>query len=69
MFHEYVLSGGCAALHTVNNDDVSTRFDCELHVIFGTSRTNLDVNGLFPIGNLADFIDLDFQIIRASQSG
>ena len=44
-------------------------FTAKRGVIIGPRAADLDVDRLFPIGDLADFQDLDFQIIRAGPVG
>src|SRR6202035_5506716 len=63
MLDKNLLSGAGAALHAIEHDDVGPGLDGELHVEARPCRADLDKDRLFPIGELAQFLDLDRQIV------
>ena len=69
MFDEHVLRRRRAALHPVQHDDVRARLHRQSGVVIGPRATDLDVDRLFPIGDLAQFVDLDLKIVRPGPVG
>ena len=66
---EHFLRGRGAALHAVEHDDVGAGFHGKSHVIVGTRRADLHVDRLLPIGDLAQFLQLDLEIVGAGPVG
>ena len=64
VFNEHRLGCGGSALHAVHNHHVGPGNGCQLHIVEGAGGTHLHINRLFPIGDLAQFPDLDHQVIR-----
>ena len=62
---EHLLGGGGAALHAVDHDDVGAGVHGELHVVVGAGGADLDVDRLLPVGDLAQLVDLDGQVVGA----
>src|SRR5438093_5216951 len=62
---EDVLRRGGSALHAVYNDDVGPRLDRQLHVVVRARRANLDEDRLLPVGDLAQLVDLDLEVVRS----
>ena len=60
---EHVLSGCGAALHAVHHYGVRSGFYRQRGVVVGASRTDLDVDRHLPVGDLAQFADLDLEIV------
>ncbi len=58
------LRGGRAALHAVDDDDVRAGMHGQLHVVEHARGAHLHVDGLFPVRDLAQFLDLDGQVVR-----
>src|SRR5258708_17725142 len=69
MLDEDVLGGAGAALHAVEDDNIGSRYDRQGDIVFRSRRTDLDVNGLLPIGDLAQLLNLDLEVIRAGPVG
>ena len=65
MLDKDLLGGAGAALHAVEHDDVGPGLDRELDIVARPRRADLDKDRLFPIGELAQFLDLDRQIVGA----
>src|SRR5712672_2303181 len=59
VFDEHVLRRGGAALHAVDDDHVGTALHGELDVVIGPGGTDLDVDGFFPVSDLAYLEALD----------
>ncbi len=51
MFDKNILRCCSAALHAVNNNDISPRFDRKCGIKIRARSTNLDIDRLFPIGD------------------
>ena len=66
MFDKHFLRSRRATLHPIDNNDIGTGFDCQLHIIVSTSCTDLDVDRHLPVSNFTQFQNFDRQIIRAS---
>ena len=49
--------------------DVCARLDGEGHVVVGARRADLDEDRLLPVGDLAQFLDLDLEVIRTGPVG
>ena len=64
MLDEHGLGGGGTALHSVHDDDVRAGVHAELDVVKGARGADLDVDGDLPVGDLAQFLDLDREIVR-----
>ena len=64
-----VLRGGRAALHAIEHDHIGTGLDGQLRVVIRAAGTDLDVDRLLPVGNLADLLDLDLEIVRPRPVG
>ena len=60
---EDVLGGGGPALHAVEHDDVGARLDRERDVEVGARRADLDEDRLLPVGDLAQLLDLDLEVV------
>ena len=60
---EHVLRGRRAALHAVEHDGVGTGLDGQGHVEVGAGRADLDVDRDPPVGDLAQLLDLDLQVV------
>ena len=61
---EHVLRGRGAALHAVQHDDVGAGLRREGSVVVGAARPDLHVDGLLPVGDLAQLLELDREIVR-----
>ena len=61
---EDVLRCSGAALHAVKHDDVGSGLDRKRRIVIRPRAADLDVDRLFPIRDLAQFHDLDFEIVR-----
>jgi len=66
---EHVLGGRGAALHAVEDDRVGAGLDRERHVVIGPRSTDLHVDGDPPVGDLAEFLDLDLEVVGARPVG
>ena len=64
MLDEHVLRRGGAALHAVEHHHVGAGLGCQRGVVIGARGTDLDVDRLLPIGDLAQFFDLDREVVR-----
>ena len=51
------------------HDDVGAGLHRERHVVVGPRAADLDVDRLFPVGDLAQLQDLDFEIVGAGPVG
>ncbi len=69
IFDEHVLRCRGAALHAVEHDDIGAGLHGKRRVIIGACAADLDVDRLFPVGDLAQFHDLDFEIVRTGPVG
>ena len=69
MLDEHVLGGGGAALHAVEHDRVGAGLDRQGHVVVGAGRADLDVDRDPPVGDLAQLLDLDLQVVGAGPVG
>ena len=69
MLDEHLLGGGRAALHAVDDHDIGARVHGEFHVVVGAGGADLDVDRLFPVGDLAQFVDLDGQVVGPGPVG
>ena len=63
------LCGSGAALHTIQNHHIGPSLHGKRCVVIGARTADLDVDRLFPIGDLAQLKELDLQIVGAVQSG
>ncbi len=61
---EHVLGGGGPALHAVQHDRVGAGLDRQRHVVVGPRSADLDVDRDPPVGDLAELLDLDLEIVR-----
>ena len=52
-----------AALHAVDHDDIGTGVYRQLDVVEDPGCTHFHVDGFLPIGDLAQFLNLDDQIV------
>ena len=66
---EHLLGGGGAALHAVDHHDVRAGVHGELDVVVGAGGADLDVDRLLPVGDLAQLVDLDGQVVGAGPVG
>ena len=64
MLDEHLLRRRSSALHTIQHDGVGTSFYGERSVVIRTRCAHFDVDRLLPVGDLAQLMDLDLQIIR-----
>ena len=62
---EDVLGRRRPALHPVDDDHVGTRLDRELDVVVRARRADLDEDRLLPVGDLAQLVDLDLEVVRS----
>ncbi len=62
---EHVLGRGGAALHPVEDDDVGARLDRQRDVEVGARGADLDEDRLLPVGDLAQLLDLDLEVVGA----
>ena len=69
MLDEHVLRRRRAALHAVEHDDVGAGLHRQRRVVIGPRRADLDVDRLLPVGDLAQLLDLDLEIVRAGPVG
>ena len=69
MLDEHVLRRRGAALHAVEHDGVGPGLDGQRDIVIGPRGADLDVDRLFPIGDLAQLLDLDFEIVRPGPVG
>ena len=69
MLDEDILGGGGAALHPVDHHDIGAGVHRELDVVVGAGRADLHVDGLFPVGDLAQLVDLDGQVVGPGPVG
>src|SRR5215471_15115528 len=69
MLDEDVLRRPRAALHAVEYDDIRSRLHRKRDVIFRARRADLDVDRLLPIGDLAQLLDLDLEIVGTGPVG
>ena len=60
---EDVLRGGGPALHAVEHDHVRARLDRKRDVEVRARRADLDEDRLLPVGDLAQLLDLDLQVV------
>ena len=65
MLYEDILGGTGATLHAINDDYIRTGSDSQFDVIESPSCSELDIDGLLPVRGLAEFTDLDRQVIRS----
>ena len=69
VFDEHGLCGGGAALHAVDHDHVRPGVHRELDVVEGARRADLHIDRLLPIGDFAQLLYLDRQVIRPGPVG
>ena len=69
VFDEHLLGGGGTALHSVDDHDIGAGVYGEFHVVVRAGGANLDVDRLLPVGDLAQFVDLDGQVIGSGPIG
>ena len=65
MFDKHILRGRCATLHPVNHHNICPRFHSKRCIKIRAGCAYLYVNRYFPLGNLAQFDQLDFKIVGA----
>ena len=65
MLDEHVLRRRGAALHAVEHHHVGAGLHGERRVVIGPRGADLDVDRLLPVGDLAQLVDLDLEIVRA----
>ncbi len=64
-----LLRGGRSALHAVDHNNVGPRLHRQFHVIADAGRPHFDIDRHLPIGDLAELLQLDRQIVRADPVG
>ena len=64
VFDKDILRCGGAALHTVKHHDIGTGLHSQCSVIIGTCAADFDIDRLLPVSELAQFKNLDFEIVR-----
>ena len=64
VFDKYVLRRSRATLHAVDNNDIGAGFDGQCNIVLYSRRPDLDVDRDLPVSDLAQFLNLDCQIIR-----
>ena len=69
MFDKDILCGGCPALHAVKDNDISPGLDRQGGIKIRAGATDFNVDWLFPVGDFAQFENLDFKIIRPGPVG
>ena len=60
---EDVLGRAGASLQAVDDDDVGSGGDGELHVVGDASGADLHVDRLLPVGGLAQLLDLHHEVV------
>jgi len=65
VFDEHLLGRGGAALHAIEHDRVGPGLDRERDVVVGARRADLDVDRDPPVGDLAQLLDLDLEVVGA----
>ena len=65
MLDEDILRGGRAALHAINHHSIGSSLHSQSSVVVGTSGTDFHIDRHLPVGDLAQFDDLDLEIIGA----
>ena len=65
MLDEHFLRRRGAALHAVEHDHVGAGLHRQRRVVIGPRRADLDVDRLLPVGDLAQLLDLDLEIVGA----
>ena len=65
MLDEHVLRRRRAALHAVEHDHVGAGLHRQRDVVVGPRRADLDVDRLLPVGDLAQLLDLDLEVVGA----
>ncbi len=69
MLDEHFLGGGGAALHAVQHHHVGAGLDRERRVVERPRGADLDIDRLLPVGDLAQLLDLDLEIVGAGPVG
>ena len=69
VFDEYILRGGGAALHAVDDYDIRARLDSQCDVVADSRCPDLDEYRDLPVGDLTQFLNLDFQVIGSGPVG
>ena len=69
MLDEHLLGGGGAALHAVEHDHVGARLHAQLDVVRDAGGADLDEHRYPVVGDLAQLLDLDRQIVRSHPVG
>ena len=69
VFDEHGLCGRGAALHAVDHDHIGPGVHRQLDVVEGARRAHLHVDRFFPIGDFAQFLYLDSQVVRPGPVG
>ncbi len=66
---EHRLRRGRAALHAVDHDHIRAGVHGELDVVERARRADLHVDRLLPVGDFAQLLDLDDQVVGAGPVG
>ncbi len=69
MLDEHLLRGRGAALHAVQHHNIGARLHRERGIEIRARGADLDVDGLLPVGDLAQLLDLDLQIVGSGPVG
>ncbi len=69
MLDEHVLGRRGAALHAVDDHHIGAGLHGERHVVFRAGGADLHIDRLLPIGDLADLLDLDGEIVGTGPVG
>ena len=69
MLDEHFLSRRRSALHAVDHHAIGPRLDGKRGVVIGPRPAHLHIDGLFPVGDLAQLQDLDLEIVGTRPVG
>ena len=64
VFDKYVLRRSRATLHAIDNDDIGAGFDGQCYIVTHSRGPDLYVDRDLPVSDLAQFLNLDGQIVR-----
>ncbi len=69
MLDEDFLRRRSTALHAIEHDDIGAGLHCKGRVVIGARTADLHVDRFFPVGDLAQFEDLDLKVVGAGPVG
>src|SRR5699024_328936 len=64
IFDKDFLGRSSSTLHPVNDDDIGAGGDGQFGVVVGSRGCDFHVNGFFPVGDFAQFLNLQGQVVR-----